>query len=228
MRNYKYMKKFNNHPIIIFDFDGVIVDSERLSFDAINYALHSFKTNLKEDEVKSKYRGWQFSKIADDLNLSDKNSKKFQQMILSYLNSNIDNIKVIDGIPNLLDMLSRNEVEFCITSNASIERISKILYEKRLNHFFKNKMIFGKEMAKNGKPYPDIYNLSINHFSKDHNKFIAIEDSITGVMAASQAKVNSIVGFIDNNSSTCPSLMKETGCTDIIHNINDFYPLFFS
>lgn len=222
------MKKINKHPLVIFDFDGVVVDSETLSFDAINYALHSFKINLKHDEISYKYRGWQFSKIADDLNLHAEHSTKFQQTVLSYLNSNIDNIKVIAGIPDLLDMLNRNEVDFCITSNASVERIAKILHEKQLNHFFQNKMIFGKEMAKNGKPAPEIYNLSISHFSKTHNKFIAIEDSITGVIAASKAKVDSIVGFIDSDSPTCHSLMKDRGCTHIIYHIDDFYPLFFS
>ncbi|MGL3045525.1 HAD family hydrolase [Acinetobacter pecorum] len=222
------MKPLKKYPVIIFDFDGVVVDSEKLSLEAINYALNSFKISLDEDVVKDKYRGWQFSKIAEDLKIHGQHSVQFQETILSYLNTNLNRIKVIEGIPDLLESLRQKGIDFCITSNASVHRINKILNEKKLNHFFEKKLIFGKEMAAKGKPAPDLYQLSIGHFGKESNHFIAIEDSITGVISASMAQVCNIVGFIDSNSPTCPISMKESGCSYIINKIDDFYPMFIS
>lgn len=233
-QNFNYLIRSNYiiensmKPLVVFDFDGVIIDSEKLSLEAIHHTLENFKIDLSKESIKDKYRGWQFSKIADDLNICKSKSSVFQQQVIGYLNSNIHKMTIIEGIEDLLDKLKRNKINYCITSNASVDRINQILINKNISYFFKDKMIFGKELANKGKPAPDIYNLTMQHFKSDYDRFIAIEDSIAGIMAASSAKINNIVGFIDGDSQITPSEMKEIGCTNIIHNINEFYPMFFS
>jgi hypothetical protein len=59
----------------------VIVGSEKITIDAVNIALSSFKINLSEKVTRDKYRGNQFSKIAKDRYIPARDVREIQQVI---------------------------------------------------------------------------------------------------------------------------------------------------
>ena len=126
--------------IIIFDFDGVILDSENSHFIAFNEGLKNLNINISEDEYYSKYislddRGV-ITNVVNDKNISVTNEEI--DMIIKnkndYFESRlIDNSKLFPGVEELIIQLSKNFV-LCIGSGANIT----IIDDKKTHHYSYN------------------------------------------------------------------------------------------
>ena len=123
----------NQMKIIIFDFDGVILDSENSHFIAFNEGLKNLNINISEDEYYSKYislddRGV-ITNVVNDKNISVTNEEI--DMIIKnkndYFESRlIDNSKLFPGVEELIIQLSKNFV-LSIGSGANRSEIIKTL-----------------------------------------------------------------------------------------------------
>ena len=205
----------NQVKIIIFDFDGVILDSENSHFIAFNEGLKNLNINISEDEYYSKYislddRGV-ITNVVNDKNISVTNEEI--DMIIKnkndYFESRlIDNSKLFPGVEELIIQLSKNFV-LSIGSGANRSEIIKTLKNNNIYDYFE--IIVSADEVNNPKPNPETYNRVLDNINTDFNinEIIVIEDSPGGIEAAKSAglKCIAITNTFDN---------KELGKADII------------
>ena len=201
--------------IIIFDFDGVILDSENSHFIAFNEGLKNLNINISEDEYYSKYislddRGV-ITNVVNDKNISVTNEEI--DMIIKnkndYFESRlIDNSKLFPGVEELIIQLSKNFV-LSIGSGANRSEIIKTLKNNNIYDYFE--IIVSANEVNNPKPNPETYNRVLDNINTDFNinEIIVIEDSPGGIEAAKSAGLKCIA--ITNTFNN-----KELGKADII------------
>ena len=192
--------------IIIFDFDGVILDSENSHFIAFNEGLKNLNINISEDEYYSKYislddRGV-ITNVVNDKNISVTNEEI--DMIIKnkndYFESRlIDNSKLFPGVEEVIIQLSKNFV-LCIGSGANRSELIKTLKNNNIYDYFE--IIVSANEVNNPKPNPETYNRVLDNINTDFNinEIIVIEDSPGGIEAAKSAglKCIAITNTFDN------------------------------
>ena len=178
---------------IIFDFDGVIADSEFLVAKAFSQYLKKLNINFSEKEFAI-YAGKKTFQVIDELslkfNIQDK--KKFFNDIMNIAHNiyNTD-LESVYGSKNFLENNSKN---IFIGSNSVKDRVMIGLKKIQFHNFFDEDKVFTFDLVEKPKPYPDIYLKVINTFHLIKNETVIIEDSTVGVEAGVAAGIK-VIGF---------------------------------
>ncbi len=173
---------------IIFDFDGVIVDSEVLVSKAFSKYFKKFGYSFKEEQFY-KYAG---NKTVEVINLLSakyniENKKKFTNEIYKIVSEvYAKDLKLVEGAK---DYISKSDRNHYIGSNSNKDRILDGLKIVGLDKTFLSDQVYSFDMVKRPKPDPDIYLKVLNDNSLDRKETVIIEDSGVGVKAATAAKV---------------------------------------
>ena len=176
---------------IIFDFDGVLVDSEIL----VARAFSKYMQNLGIKVDEKDFANLAGKKTVEVINiLSEKYSIKDTQNFFNNIMEIASNIykKELTIIKGAYDFVSNQKNNLFIGSNSMKDRIIDGLQRVGLNKYFKEKQIYSFDMVKNPKPDPDIYLKAIDDNNLIKNQTIIIEDSAVGVMAGAAAGVKVI------------------------------------
>ncbi len=188
---------------VIFDFDGVITDSEILHFRSFNQVLAQHGMEIT---VKDYYKDYLGLTDLDLLNLlvnkgllelddeGIKNLAKQKEQVFEKLAQTEG--RIIGGVRDFLEMLKDNSIRMAICSGALLAEIEMILEEARLRSFFE--VIVSAEYVKKGKPNPEGFLLTLQGLNeKSRNpalssQCIVIEDSHWGLEAAKAAGMHTI------------------------------------
>ena len=173
---------------IIFDFDGVIVDSEILASNAYAKYFKKLGYFIKEEKFYQ-YAGKKTVEVIDTLSQKYKieNKEKFAQEIFSIVSEIYSNdLKLVDGAQEYISKSSRNHF---IGSNSNKNRILDGLKFVGLDRIFLSDQVYSFDMVKRPKPDPDIYLKVLNDNSLNREESVIIEDSGVGVKAATAAGV---------------------------------------
>lgn len=193
---------------VIFDFDGVITDSEVLHLRAVNEAIKKFGMVMSVKDYYKNYLGYNdmdfFTLLIDqgrlklgDSPLSDVIKEKgriFEKLAKS-------EGKIIEGVRTFVEMLAANNVQMAICSGALLAEIEMILEDAKLRGYFKT--IVSAEHVTKGKPYPDGFLLALKRLNKicgesiNAQDCVVIEDSHWGIDAAKAAKMH-IIGVTNS------------------------------
>jgi beta-phosphoglucomutase len=188
---------------VIFDFDGVITDSEILHFRSLNKVLARFGFRMTKEDYYQNYLG--FSDLDFFKELKRKaglklNSRQTRQALEEkkqlYEKLAVTEGKIIEGVRGFLEMLSQNNILMAICSGALLPEINLILEGAKLNPFFE--VIVSAEQIKKGKPAPDGLLLTLQKLNeKNENPIkagqcIVIEDSRWGLEAARAAGMHPV------------------------------------
>ena len=176
---------------IIFDFDGVIADSEILVAKAFSKYLESIDIIFSEKEF-SKYAGNKTYKVIDELSEKfniDNKDKFFNDIMNIAKDIYTKDLNAVNGVRNFLE---NNDKKIFIGSNSIKERILLGLRKIQLENYFSSDTIFSADLVKNPKPRPDIYLEAIKKQNLDNNETIIIEDSAVGVKAGVAAGIKVI------------------------------------
>lgn len=182
---------------VIFDFDGVIADTEHLHFEAFRNVLNHQKQDLTENEYYSQYLAYDdktfFSKYYENNEL--KLDKKLLKRLLKNKSEEFDsliknNIKIYPGVVDFIEKLSVR-YDLAIGSGALKKEIVQILDVINIAHLFK--IIISADEISNCKPNPEVYNTVLSRLNNikgndiSADECIVIEDSIYGIQAAKSA-----------------------------------------
>ena len=173
---------------IIFDFDGVIVDSEVLASKAFSKYLSQFDKSIKEEQFY-KYAGKKTVEVIDLLSAKYKieNKEKFTNEIFDIVSEVYSkDLKIVKGAK---DYISKSDRNHFIGSNSNKDRILDGLKLVGLDKFFLSDQVYSFDMVKRPKPDPDIYLKVVNDNSLNIKETVIIEDSGVGVKAATAAGV---------------------------------------
>ena len=173
---------------IIFDFDGVVVDSEVLASKAFSKYFSKFDKSIKEEQFY-KYAGKKTVEVIDLLSskYNIKNKEKFTNEIFDIVSEVYSkDLKLVDGAK---DYISKSERNHFIGSNSNKDRILDGLKLVDLDEFFLSDQVYSFDMVKRPKPDPDIYLKVLKDNSLNIEETVIIEDSGVGVKAATAAGV---------------------------------------
>ena len=167
---------------IIFDFDGVLVDSEILVAKAMTKYFADKNIKFEEREY-SKFAGKKTIKVISELsllfNISDKQS--FYNDIMSIANVlYFKELKVVFGVNLFLKNTNHNRF---IGSNSGKERIIRGLKKVGIDSYFNEDSISSFDLVGKSKPEPDVYQRLIDIAYLDKEETIIIEDSAIGIQA---------------------------------------------
>jgi len=176
---------------IIFDFDGVLVDSEILVAKAFAKYMQKFGIEVDEKEFAS-FAGKKTVQVIDIL--SKKYSIEDQQKFFTDIMDIASNIykKELTTVKGAYDFVSNLKLNIFIGSNSMKERIIDGLQRVKLDKYFQPKQVYSFDLVDKPKPDPDIYLKAIQDNNLLENQTIIIEDSAVGVMAGAAAGVKVI------------------------------------
>ena len=176
---------------IIFDFDGVLVDSEILVAKAFAKYMQKFGIEVDEKEFAS-FAGKKTVQVIDIL--SKKYSIEDQQKFFTDIMDIASNIykKELTTVKGAYDFVSNLKLNIFIGSNSMKERIIDGLQRVKLDKYFQPKQVYSFDLVDKPKPDPDIYLKAIQDNNLLKNQTIIIEDSAVGVMAGAAAGVKVI------------------------------------
>ena len=188
---------------VIFDFDGVITDSEILHLRAFNEVLARFNLEIDKKDYYTKYLGYTdadcFKQLISD-GLLEIDRRQIPELI-EQKNHIFEKFartegKTIEGVREFLNMLAQNNVPMAICSGALLAEIEMLLEDAGLRHFFVT--IVSAEHVKKGKPHPDGFLLTLKKLNKgrdnpiEASQCVIIEDSLWGLQAAKAASMHSV------------------------------------
>ena len=179
---------------IIFDFDGVLVDSEILVARAFSrYMIESgYDFNQKEF---SKFAGRKTIEVISHLSdkFSIKDEGKFYDDIMK-ISSDIYS-KELTTVKGAFEYVKNSKRKLFIGSNSFKSRILDGLERVQLNKFFEENQVFSFDMVQKPKPYPDIYLKVVNQNNLKKEETVIIEDSSVGIKAGVAAGLK-VIGLI--------------------------------
>ena len=176
---------------IIFDFDGVLVDSEILVAKAFAKYMQNFGIDIDEKEFAS-FAGKKTVQVIEIL--SKKYSIKDQEKFFTDIMEIAYNIykKELTTVKGAYDFVSNLKLNMFIGSNSMKERIIDGLQRVKLNKYFKPEQVYSFDLVDNPKPDPDVYLKALEDNNLIKTETIIIEDSAVGVMAGVAANVKVI------------------------------------
>ena len=176
---------------IIFDFDGVLVDSEILVAKAFSKYMQELGIKTHEKEFAN-LAGKKTVEVIDIL--SEKYSLKDKQKFFDDIMNIASNIykKELKTVVGVEEFLKKSNHNLYIGSNSMKNRILDGLKRVGLEKYFNPNHIYSFDLVDNPKPHPDIYLKAINDNDLIIDETIIIEDSVVGVNAAKNAKIKVI------------------------------------
>lgn len=179
---------------VIFDMDGVLIDSEPLHFDAIEAVLKKHGIEIKEDYL-NKYVGDTNERAWAEMTKEFGLKESIDFYIAQQLESTIeclwrDDYKPIDGVIELLQELREAGYPIGVASSSPPVIIENILDRIGITGYI-DKWVSGNEVQES-KPAPYIYLRAAEMMGFEPGECVAIEDSYYGVTAAKSAGLKCI------------------------------------
>ena len=176
---------------IIFDMDGVLIDSERISFKCFQEVLKEYKYKMDEKFYLTMI-GRNFKSIKAIM--EEKYGEDFQFDIiyrkkadLAYEITNKNGVIVKDGVHELLDYLKEEKYKIAVASSTRRERVLQLLEEAKIKD--KVDYIICGDQVENSKPDPEIFLKAAKGLDIKPENCIVIEDSDAGITAAHAANM---------------------------------------
>jgi HAD superfamily hydrolase (TIGR01509 family) len=178
--------------LLIFDLDGVLVDSRKLHYDALNLALKNIdeKYVISLDEHRYKYDGLPTKKklqlLTTEKGLNSNLYEEIWKLKQEYTNKLLnDTIKRDDKLINIFSILKKEGYIIYCASNSIWNTIKTVLLKKEILSFID--YFISNEEVKKPKPSPEIYLSSIIRSSFSAQETLIFEDSPVGLKSAKES-----------------------------------------
>lgn len=185
---------------ILFDCDGTLVDSERLSNIGLVRKFEEYGIQLDADELVKEFRGWKFSKILEALQarfcvtLADDFIESYRTMVAALFKSEL---KPIAHIEYALENLTQSKA---VVSNGPREKIEQALDICGLTKYFGTHIYSSYEIGV-WKPDPQIYRYAAVDMGFTPQQCAVVDDGLVGVEAGYRAGINTF--FYNRQGEPC-------------------------
>ena len=193
--------------LVIFDCDGVLVDSETISLSVMLAVLDEAGCTLTPQEGYAHFLGKSLGSVGEWLKrergvtLTDTLLAEMRLRLLSRFEAEL---QPIPGVAEAIDAL---DLPVCVASSSQPDRIRLSLQVTGLLPLFEPQ-IFSATMVANGKPAPDLFLLAARSMGVDPADCVVIEDSPAGLTAARAAGMRA-VGFVGGAHADPANLRRE-------------------
>lgn len=215
----------NKAKLIIWDFDGVISDSEEL-WIKIWQNLVNEKFGLNWDfETADKFFGGLApkTKIANMAKIGITIDDAFLLEVKE--REKVDIATKLFATPGVEEILNNITIPYCLATGGFLQKTEAKLEALNFKKYFSDNHIFTAEQVKHGKPEPDLFLFAAEKMGVTPNQCVVIEDSLAGLTAAIKAKMLPIafVGSKMNNTPEYIQKVKNLGIDLIFDNMKDLY-----
>ncbi|GGL72643.1 hydrolase [Streptomyces fumigatiscleroticus] len=185
------------YDLVIFDNDGVLVDSEPIS----NRLLAAYLTELGhptsyEDSLRD-YMGAAMHRVHDLI--EERTSRRLPEDFDDVFHGRVfaafeRDLEPVAGVVGVLEKLAADGVPYCVASSGSHARIRVGHRKTGLDRWFDDARIFSSEDVGRGKPAPDLFLYAAERMGVAPKRCVVVEDSPLGVRAAVAAGMD-VYGF---------------------------------
>ena len=192
---------------MIFDCDGVLVDSEPIANRVLAEQLHGIGVSLPQSEVMRRFvgktRGQCLALAAEILGraLPDTFGADWDAALFEALRNEVQ------PSPGVADVLRQLTIPFCAASNGMPDRVLLTLASAGLMPYFEGR-IFTSADVPNPKPAPDLFLHAAASMNASAPECVVIEDTPTGVRAGRAAGMR-VFGYIGVSTSDAAALERE-------------------
>ncbi|MCX4435687.1 HAD family hydrolase [Streptomyces mirabilis] len=210
------------YDLVIFDNDGVLVDSEPIS----NTILAAYLTELGyptsyEESIRD-YMGSAMHRIHELV--QERSGQRLPEDFDDVFHGRVfaafeRELQPVPGAVQLLEKLAADEVPYCVASSGSHERIRVGHRKTGLDRWFDEGRVFSSQDVGRGKPAPDLFLYAAERMSVAPERCVVVEDSPLGVRAANAAGMD-VYGF----TAMTPAA-KLTGATQLFSGLGELADL---
>jgi HAD superfamily hydrolase (TIGR01509 family) len=171
-----------NFDLVIFDCDGVLIDSEIISARMLVAELNRLGLPIKLDYVERHFLGRSYPVVMETirrdfgLNLPEDFEPRYRENLLATFQTEL---KVIPGAHEVLETVN---IPFCVATSSSPRRAEFSLNLVGLSHLVGDRL-FTSTMVAHGKPAPDLFLHAAREMGAAPARTLVIEDSLTGIRA---------------------------------------------
>jgi len=202
------------HDLIIFDNDGVLVDSEPLALGTLIAMLGDLGWSVTLREAVDLFMGGSIQRAADMASArgctvpADFAARFHDRLFESYRLE----LRPVEGVRQVLDALTR---PYCVASSGSKARVALALGLTGLLPSFEGRIFSADDVAE-GKPAPDLFLLAARTMGVDPARCLVIDDSPLGIEAGNRAGMTT-VGF----SALMPPERLSAATAGVVHGMGE-------
>lgn len=184
-----------NKKAVIFDMDGVLIDSEPLWQQAQIGCLSEYSVTVTADDCINHTMGKRIDAIAQtwcDLHHLDVAPKMIEQQIVSRLCQLIvDHGEAMPGVNELLTHLQHHGYRIGLATSSSYEQVDTVMHKLGIAKYFS--VICSGDDEQYGKPHPAVYLTAAAKLGVAPKDCVVIEDSLNGLIAARAATITTFL-----------------------------------
>lgn len=213
---------------VIFDCDGVLVDSEPHSCYALNVLFDKyFNVDIGSDYsfVLGKTLKDSFAHYFKKYKIKNVDKKVLKNIYSEkdeiYRDLARGNLQAFDGVEDLIKNCLEKEIKIAVASSGALSKILFSLNETGLKKYFSNITSSDEVKLDRGKPFPDLFLLSAKKLNINPKKCLVIEDSLSGIKASKSAQMYSV--GVTNTFST--DKLEKVNPDLIVSNVSELIQL---
>jgi len=218
------MKSSPSKPdLVIFDCDGVLVDSEVLSCQCLSEVLGACGIELSRDDALDLFLGRSVTAV---LQHYQEDRRLVPENFLTELKTRVRQrfTHALRPIPGIDSLMSSLQTPFCVASSSDLDRVSLSLALTGLAPHF-GKRLYTAQMVARGKPAPDLFLYAAAQMQVEPRHTLVVEDSVSGVTAAKAAGMT-VWGFVGGShyrSRDGRAMLYDAGADRVFDRMADFW-----
>jgi HAD superfamily hydrolase (TIGR01509 family) len=209
--------------LVIFDCDGVLVDSELLSCQCLSEVLAEFGIALSQEQALELFLGRSTSAIEQHYSdLGQAVPDGFLPRLKSHVLTTFAGS--LQPIPGIAAAISEVRLPSCVASSSDIDRVSLSLDVTGLRSHF-GERIYTAQMVRHGKPAPDLFLHAAEKMGAQPARTLVIEDSASGVQAGKAAGMT-VWGFVGGSHyrrRDGRAILSAAGADRVFAHMSDFW-----
>lgn len=231
--------------LVIFDCDGVLVDSEIISAQVSSECWKELGVELPADYFLETYRGKSVAdcirmtteefarveswKTVSEAERAERGAQFWRHVQLQTLVACETRLEPVEGVMAVLDYLREHQVPFCVASNGKHEKMRMTLAKTNIMPYVQGR-VFSFEDVTRGKPAPDLFLHAAATLNIPAEQAIVVEDSLTGIQAAVAAGMRPL-GYCPPNADGSDNVllpsMRALGA-EVFFTMDELIPLIFT
>ncbi len=189
--------------LVMFDCDGVLVDSERISNGVLARLLSEEGLPTTLVEARRDYQGLLLGEVASRARM--KLGRPLSEGWLErYERERIDafqlELEPVEGAADVVELLRAAGLEVCVASQGKLEKTRLSLELTGLSHLFAPEALFSAETLARGKPHPDLFLHAAAVMGARPWECVVVEDTPSGVTAAVSAGMRDL-GYVGDSDA---------------------------
>lgn len=202
--------------LVIFDCDGVVVDSERIVFDVFGSFIRSLGVRLTDAETREQFLG---RSLADCMKIVERfRGSPAPPGSLERYTADRDRVlrESVEPVAGIRDVLEGLTIPYCIASSGGHDKMRITLGTTKLMPLFEGRLFSATEVPR-AKPAPDIFLFAAERMGASPARTAVVEDTVNGVRAGCAAGMT-VFGYVD---LTPAEKLSEAGATATFTRMRD-------